>query len=820
MSWSLREHRNEPDRLAHLLYWHELKRPRDVIYQTDRSLMGVIAYHGPDMESSDLTEIHRLNLQMHTIFRTFDAGWCLQFEDRPHVAPAYPVSSWNHPVPALVDEERRAQVGIPNSHFETAYHLTLTYHLPSPHRARWQNIWWKNIPEGHAQVNEEVRFRDRLHHTCALLADIFPRAEVLEGKALLTYLKKSVSFVDQPVAMPSQPWNLRYKFTDTEFFPGAVPKLGDNFLRMIFIKGDTERSGFPETVYPGILDILHELPFPYRFMRRMLPLSYTQASKELRSAEKIANQNLKRMGTRLEEKATGEASNIEERNAKYEAQQAAEAREMLERGLTTFGYLTLTIMVWDEDYAVAEEKRKLVEQTLQAKGFIAGHETFNSVESFLGMIPGDSYHNVRKPMVDLFNVVDLTSTTSMYGGPTWCPHLNGSPLMVGTGRGNTHVRIVLHHGDVGDFWITGNKGSGKSTLHAFMTLQWQKYANARNIIWDKDQSLKATTLAMDGTWLNVTPGEMKPLQPLAHIDQERELVWANEWLSDVLDYGGIPLTPAITNILNTTLRKLAGFAPQHRTLSGFVGLVQSQELRDALEKYTLDGMFGSLLDGDHDALQIGRFHCFELADLLKTPRALAVIAPILFHVTENALEGDPTMISIEEFHAFEEIASIRQRVRTWIKTLRKRNAILGIITPSIADMAESNISMTIFSEFVSRFFCADPHATEERIGKLYSDIGLSERQRELIASLMSKREYYYVGQGMARKFALSLGPIGQSFCGRSRQEDLRRIAHVEATRTEPFGVAWLRDENMDDVADVLKESYNQEVADETGVSRH
>src|SRR5215471_11866739 len=110
MSWTLREHQKEPDRLAHLLYWQKLV-AEDVVWQNDNSLLSVLRYRGPDMESADAHELMALTA-------------------RRHMASSYPASTWSHPVAALIDEERRAQVGTPGTHFETSYHLTLRRDIP------------------------------------------------------------------------------------------------------------------------------------------------------------------------------------------------------------------------------------------------------------------------------------------------------------------------------------------------------------------------------------------------------------------------------------------------------------------------------------------------------------------------------------------------------------------------------------------------------------------------------------------------------------------------------------------------------------------
>jgi type IV secretion system protein VirB4 len=64
--------------------------------------------------------------------------------------------------------------------------------------------------------------------------------------------------------------------------------------------------------------------------------------------------------------------------------------------------------------------------------------------------------------------------------------------------GATPFRLNLNVGDVGHTFIAGPTGAGKSTLLALLMLQWLKYPNAQVLVFDKDRSARAATLAVGG----------------------------------------------------------------------------------------------------------------------------------------------------------------------------------------------------------------------------------------------------------------------------------------------------------------------------------
>lgn len=815
MGWGLREHQKEPDRLGHLLYWQRLMEEdehRDVIWQNDHSLLSVLAYRGPDMESADAHELMALRARVHAVKMSLDAGWCLHWEERKHPAEAYPASPWQHPVAALIDEERRAQVGTPGSHFETSYYLSLTRHIPWTVGRWWQNLWWENIPEGHAQIDDVTSFREEVTRIHQQLAGVFESSTRLAGTALSTYLASTVSAHAQAsVTMPAHPYFLNTQLTDTDLIPGATPKLGTQWLRPIVLKNEKEQVCLPETSYPGILDVLHDLGVEYRYVERWIPLSQTQARRELNLLENASRGSRKSVMTHVMERLTGTPSEKISQAAVHAAEEASEARAVLEEGVVKWGYVTMTVLVWDADFAQAEQKREQVEQALRARGFLVSVELIDAVGAWLGMVPGDSYHNLNKSMITSLTATDLAPLTSVWAGPTWVSHLNGPPMLVATARGRTPFRITTHEGDVGDFFMLGPKGSGKSAHAAVLCAGWMRYEGAKVRAFDKGSSLRALTLAMDGNWVLLAPTTTKPLQPLARIDDEEERTWAAQWVVDRLESHHVPGTAEVYSEVWESLEDLAGFTRRHRTISGLVGLLQSPTLRQTMGLYTVDGPFG-FLDGDEDWLQLGQWDCFEMEPLLDDyPHLVPPVFSLLARRLERALDGLPTLITIDECHAYFGIEAVAKRQFGWLKTFRRRNAALGFLTQNPLDIKNSAIGDELVQACPTRFFLPNPHALEPDTMAIYQGFGLTRRQCELIAYGVPKRDVYYVGQQGTRQYQLEMGPLTLSLCGRSRQQDLRRITKIEAARTEPFSMAWLRAEGHDpDLIAKLGETYATE----------
>ncbi len=65
--------------------------------------------------------------------------------------------------------------------------------------------------------------------------------------------------------------------------------------------------------------------------------------------------------------------------------------------LVAFGYYTPVIVLMDQDRATLIENARLVVREIQREGFTARIETVNTMEAWLGSLPGHTIPNVRRP---------------------------------------------------------------------------------------------------------------------------------------------------------------------------------------------------------------------------------------------------------------------------------------------------------------------------------------------------------------------------------------------------------------------------------------
>ncbi|NNF87574.1 MAG: hypothetical protein HKM97_03535, partial [Acidimicrobiia bacterium] len=372
----------------------------------------------------------------------------------------------------------------------------------------------------------------------------------------------------------------------------------------------------------------------------------------------------------------------------------------------------------------------------------------NAIEAYLGSLPGHGYPNVRRPLVSTRNLADLLPATSVWAGLETNPSdifpRESPALLWAATSGSTPFRLNLHVSDVGHTLVVGPTGSGKSTLLGLIQAQWFRYPDAQVFAFDKGHSAMPLTLAAGGHHYDIAAEEVDRLSfyPLAGIDDPRERAWAAEWLETLFDLQGLTVTPAHRSALHRALELLAG-SPS-RTLTDLVIRVQDLDLREALKPYTLEGHLGTLLDADEDGLLGGRFQVFEMVHLMELREKVVVpVLLYLFHRIEQRLTGRPTLVVIDEAWTFLMHGLFAERIRTWLKELRKKNAAVVFATQSLADIHRSEHRWVIYESCPTKIFLPNPEATTEHGAALYREIGLNPREIEIVAGAVPKRDYYY-----------------------------------------------------------------------------
>src|SRR5216684_7823854 len=108
------EYRPQPRRMpAHMsdvVPWRAVLAPGVVLQKDRHGLQRTYTLRGPDVQGETPEVQGALMLQANDVLKRLGGRWMLQAEAQRRKVMALPAHPWAHPVPALIDQERRQRV--------------------------------------------------------------------------------------------------------------------------------------------------------------------------------------------------------------------------------------------------------------------------------------------------------------------------------------------------------------------------------------------------------------------------------------------------------------------------------------------------------------------------------------------------------------------------------------------------------------------------------------------------------------------------------------------------------------------------------------
>jgi len=291
--------------------------------------------------------------------------------------------------------------------------------------------------------------------------------------------------------------------------------------------------------------------------------------------------------------------------------------------------------------------------------------------------------------------------------------------------------------------VIGPSGSGKTVVMNFLTAQAQKL-KPRTIIFDKDRGAEIFIRALGGHYAQLVPGEPTGFNPLQLPDSAANRAFLVDWLGALLMPKDGEEQRVIADAVDVAFDNDAKFRRLRyfRELLGGRRRPDEGDLASRLAPWIHDGPNAWLFDNEHDALSLDQQVAgFDMTALLDSPVLRTPAMMYLFHRIDERLDGTPAMIVIDEGWKALDDAVFAARIRDWLKTLRKRNAIVGFGTQSARDALDSRIASAIVEQTATQIFMPNAKAQYEDYCKGF---GLSEHELELIRALPAQSHCFLV----------------------------------------------------------------------------
>lgn len=818
----LRQYRSKAAGLPDLLNYAALV-DSGVVQCKDGSLLAAYSFRGEDAAASSAAEKNFITSHLARYLSRLDSKWAIWVDAARIPAPGYPSPDRSHfrsPIAALIDAERRANFEAEGMHYESRYTIVLQY-LPPMQRDSKLTSWIygeggvdQTAPANHALAEFHRRLTDlqdgmgNLLHMQRLgeAVAVAPGGDEYLTDELVNYLHFCLTGNVRQLRVPDCPMYLDSWLGLPEVWVSETPLAADDYMATVTI------DGFPGATSPGVLAVLDELPLTYRWSTRFIFLEEHQAVSALNRYRLKWQQKVRGFWSQVF-KTQRTTINTD---ALAMAQEAEAAMSEAQSGLVSYGYMTPVVALRHADLATVQEQARAVKREIERRGFSARVETLNTMEAWLGSLPGHTAPNIRRPLVHSLNLADMLPLNGVWSGEAECacpyypPH---SPaLLQGVTTGATPFRLNLHVGDVGHSLIFGPTGAGKSTFLSLLLAQAQRYAGtagpdgrrrpARITAFDKGRSMYPLVKATGGLHFDIgAEGANMVLAPLVDLETEGDRVWAEEWLATCyeLQTGSAPF-PAQQAAIHRAVELLRAAPRDARSLTDFCTTVQDRDVRSALQGYTMQGGLGSLLDGQHDGIKDSHFAVFETDELFRLGDKYALpVMLYLFRRFERGLQegGEPAFLALDEAWVMLGHPVFRDRIRTWLKELRKKNCAVILATQSLSDAARSGIFDALVELCPTKVLLpnreADLTGTPDHPGPadLYRMFGLNSEEISIIKNAQPKRQYYYRSPLGRRLFELGLGPLALAFVGVSDTDTLRDLKRCEDAAGENWPLQWL-----------------------------
>lgn len=451
--------------------------------------------------------------------------------------------------------------------------------------------------------------------------------------------------------------------------------------------------------WAGLLDELTRLPFEMTITQSF---AFTE--------RQTALENLGRQG-RVLDAAEDAALSLR--------QGLIDAADDLASNRVVFGGHHISLLLTGEDTPHLERALTETSATLTNLGVLAVREDVNLEPAYWAQLPGNHDFIARRADISSLNWAGFASLHNYPAGKRTGNHWGDCISLLET-TSATPYAFNFHSSDVGNFTVVGPTGTGKTVVLTFLLAQAQRHKPA-SFFFDRDRGAELFVRAIGGWYGAFKPGDPSGLNPLQIDDSPANRTFLRDWLGTLLrPPDGKALSSTDQAVIAEAVNANFDVPRQARRLGHLQTLFRGHELdtQDNSLAARIRPWFGEgerawLFDQPEDNLSLGRTQGFDLTYVLDDPIARVPLLLYLFHRIEQALDGQKAIIFIDEGWRALDDKAFEARLRDWLKTIRKKNGMVGFGTQSAEDVLSTSIGKTIVEQCRTQLFMPNYKASEE-----------------------------------------------------------------------------------------------------------
>lgn len=713
----------------------------------------VLRVGGVDYESLDQTAQDYAVKRLEAALKSFGPGFHVYQYLFKTNRPEIPFQNYNNPmVQAAVDQRKEFFHEKLDCLFEVEIFYTIVIEgtrsktgiaaalsrLPQDPRGGLQELKSQFSNDNYKVLLREqieadlLTLEQRVHSFVRQLSD-FVQVDILEQNDCFRFLRRLVNYDRWRIeGSPQSTQFLDYQITNSDIEAERDHlRIGDHYVRVLTVK-----EAISETK-PLILKQLLEIQANFLVVTEWVPIENATARKEITKRRRHFNVSKSSFISSVQrDPATYDPRNVLiDESKQADIENLGDCLRVLGEG-QTLGEFSLTVLLYGKEKRMLDNVLPEVVRVFTSADGNLFSETYNQLNAYFAIIPGNYRHNLRRLYLLNSNYADLSFLFTIHPGQTWNEHLNAEYLAVLETDHATPYYLNLHYRDVAHALILGATGSGKSFFANCVLQNAQKYEPS-TYIFDIGGSFESLTRIFEGSYLNVGQESRDfTINPFSLEPTRENLQFLYSLFRVLIEGNRYKLDFKEERHLYSAIERMYVLELEQRTVSNFAEIIG--ELKERLHRWTRAGQYGYLFDNATDTLTFSRFQTFNFHGWSDAPELLE---PLLFYVLHRASNEitDSKRLStfkiflLDEAWLFIRNETIRNYVTQAQKTWRKHNAAMVLATQSVKELAASGMLTLVAESCPTKIFLANPDMEPA----VYRDaFGLNDTELALISELV------------------------------------------------------------------------------------
>lgn len=404
---------------------------------------------------------------------------------------------------------------------------------------------------------------------------------------------------------------------------------------------------------------------------------------------------------------------------------------------TDYGKLQTTLMIISDNKDDLQKDIKSAIEKLSSLGIVAVREDVFLEHCFWSQLPANFSFLRRQKIINATKIAGFASLTNFPKGNLSGNYWKSCVATLKTVLDSPYF-FNFHKNDLAHSFIFGPKESGKTVLINFLITQAQKF-NPRIFYFDSNQSSEAFIKVINGSYYNFDKNHENFLKinPLLLEESLENKEFLKNFILSLI-FNSKDRQELDQSILDKIVDEI--YFKKVNNLSDLIALFNHKEsynyyskLNFWLEK-NLSYLFGSESEIDFNQKIIG----FDLSAIIDKQTIIVPIFNYLIHRIEKSLDGNPTIIVLDEAWKLIDNEIINVKISEILLRLKEKNCLVIFSSSDINAINETDLIFELKRNIATEIYTANSEANE-----IYQSIfELSDQEVDLIKIMQDDQHHF------------------------------------------------------------------------------